>query len=426
MQKKLWIIILVLTVALITAGCSGQPGEQGPPGADGPQGLPGPAGSAGPAGPAGPAGVNGLSYEPPTFIGSEACSECHEDTYNTFAQSGHPYKLTKVSDGQPPVYPFTEIPDPPDGYTWDDISYVIGGYNWKARFIDQDGYIITGDGNATTQYNFYNEELDMGDDWVAFHAGEDNLPYDCGSCHTTGYSPIGHQDDLPGMIGTFAQGGVQCEECHGAGSLHANNPLTVDMRIDRDSEACRSCHVPGESVVVNAADGFIQHHDQYQDLFQGKHAAIDCVVCHDPHTGVVQLRENELQTTLTSCENCHFKESQSTKNEKHGRVECIDCHMPKLIQNALGNPETFTGDMRTHRMAIDPQQDGQFTEDGTVVLPQISLDFACRSCHSPNGSATDKTNEELIEMATNYHAPLVVEGPVEEPTAEPTAVGGSS
>lgn len=55
------------------------------------------------------------------------------------------WKLNKVVDGQSPDYPFTEVPEPPEGYTWDDVTYVIGGYNWKARFIDQNGYIITGD-----------------------------------------------------------------------------------------------------------------------------------------------------------------------------------------------------------------------------------------------------------------------------------------
>ena len=258
----------------------------------------------------------------------------------------------------------------------------------------------------------------MGDDWVAYHAGEENKPYDCGTCHTTGYSPIGHQDDLPGMIGTFTEGGIQCEECHGAGSLHANNPLTVDMRLDRDSAACGDCHVRGGFEEVNASGGFIQHHEQYEELFQGKHVTIDCVVCHDPHAGVIQLRQAGEQTTRTTCENCHFKETQPTKNEKHGRVECIECHMPKVSKSALGDPETFTGDLRTHLMAIDPQQVGQFNEDGTVALSQLSFDFACRSCHSPNGTAIDKTDEELIDMATDYHAPLVEEEPTPEPGAE--------
>jgi len=68
-------------------------------------------------------------------------------------QTGHPYKLNKVENGQPPEYPFSEVPQPPEGYTWDDVAYVIGGYGWKARFIDHDGFIITGDADATTQHN---------------------------------------------------------------------------------------------------------------------------------------------------------------------------------------------------------------------------------------------------------------------------------
>ena len=88
--------------------------------------------------------------------------------------------------------------------------------------------------------------------------------------------------------------------------------------------------------------------------------------------------------------------------------------MPKVTKSALGDPEIFTGDIRTHLMAIDPQQVGQFNEEGTVALSQLSLDFACRSCHNPNGSALDKSDEELIDMATDYHSLAVVEEEVVE------------
>lgn len=415
-MKKITLLTLLLIIALAVAGCGAEQGPAGPAGADGVQGIPGPVGPAGvdgATGPAGPAGADGVSYAPPAYIGSETCAECHQETYDVFIQSGHPYKLTKVIDGQPPQYPFTEIPSPPEGYAWDDISYVIGGYNWKARFVDQQGYIITGaDENATTQYNFYNSELDMGDNWVGYHAGETEVPYNCGACHTTGYSAEGNQDGLPGMVGTFAQGGIHCEECHGAGSLHAENPLVVDMKVDRDSEACGACHVRGGSDEVNASDGFIQHHEQYEELFQSKHITLDCVVCHDPHAGVVQLRKAGLQTTQTSCENCHFDQTKFLKNESHKAVDCIQCHMPRVTKSALGDADMFTGDIRTHLMAIDPNQIGQFNEDGTVALSQLSLDFACRSCHNADGNARVKTDEELIDMAIDYHietAPVIEE-----------------
>jgi hypothetical protein len=359
-----------------------------------------------------------LSFESPSFIGSEACAECHQELYDTFIKSGHPWKLTPVVNGEPPDYPFTEIPSPPEGYTWDDINYVIGGYNWKARFIDQQGYIITGaDENATTQYNFYNGELELGDEWVGYHAGEENLEYTCGSCHTTGYFPEGNQDGLPGLVGTWALGGVQCEECHGPGSLHANVPLAYRPIIDRDAESCGACHSRGVQEQVDASNGFIQHHEQYEELFQGKHVAIDCVVCHDPHTGVVQLRQADLPTTRTECENCHFEQANNKPNEVHRglRVECVSCHMPRLTKNAVGDPERFTGDIRTHLMAIDPNQVEQFSEDGTTALSQLSLDFSCRGCHNENGIARNKEDAELIEAANGYHNPP-------EPTPEPTAV----
>lgn len=397
-KRNLLIISILLLAVLMLSACAG---EQGPAGPAGEQGPAGPAGSDGAAGSEGAAaGTFGAEY-----VTSAVCGTCHTETYDIFMRSGHPYKLTKVVDGQAPTYPFTEIKAVPEGYTWDDISYVIGGYNWKARFVDLDGYIITGaDENATTQYNFYNDNLGMGDNWVGYHAGEVEKPYSCGTCHTTGYNPEGHQDDLPGMVGTFSEGGVHCEECHGPGSLHVANPYGVALKVDRDSAACGDCHVRGGFEAVNASGGFIKHHEQYEELFQSKHITMDCVTCHDPHTGVIQLRKDGLPTTLTTCENCHYEEAQVQAVDTHGSfVECIDCHMPRITKSALGNADVFSGDLRTHIMAIDPEQVGQFSEDGSTSLSQISLDFACRSCHSEGGMATDKADEVLIDAASEYH-----------------------
>lgn len=409
MQHKQWFLMMLFITAVVTlmAACAGESGAEGPQGPAGAQGPPGPAGAQGVQGVPGPSGLDGLSYTPPTFIGSEACAECHQEIYDNFIQSGHPYQLNAVVNGEAPQYPFSEVSDPPAGYTWDDISYVVGGYNWKARFIDNNGYIITGaDENATTQYNLDNEDLDLGDDWVAYHAGEANLAYDCGTCHTTGYSPIGNQNGLDGMVGTWAFDGVQCEECHGAGSQHAENPIAVRVSISRDAESCGACHTRGAVDEINAVDGFIQHHDEYETLYQSKHLLLDCVVCHDPHTGVVQLREADLPTVTTNCKDCHFAQSQYEAGHNDiGGVDCIDCHMPRVIQNAVGDPEMFMGDVRTHVMSIDPTQIEQFTEDGTVALTQISLNFACRGCHNPDGRAPEVTDEALLSLAVGYHTP---------------------
>ncbi|MCB8943904.1 MAG: hypothetical protein H6658_09120 [Ardenticatenaceae bacterium] len=416
------LVLMILVAALVLVGCQGDPGETGPQGPEGPQGLPGPAGEAGPPGAPGGPGADGLSYEPPSFIGSEACAECHEELFAVFMQSGHPWQLTAVSNGTAPEFPFTNISEPPDGYSWNDVSYVVGGYHRKVQFLDQDGYIITGaDENATTQYNFFNEEVELGDEWVGYHAGEAELAYDCANCHTTGYSARGNQDGRAGIAGTWALDGVQCEACHGPGSLHANTPLAFRPIIERDGQACAECHSLGDVSQVDAAEGFVHYQEQYDELFQGKHITMDCVVCHDPHTGVYQLEQAGMPTTQTSCENCHQQQANNKPNETHARlaIDCIDCHMPRVGKSAVGDLEQNTGDIRSHLMAIDPTQAGQFTEDGTAALSELSLTFACGSCHNPDGFAQVKPEEEMIEAATGYHAPPQ---PTPTPEPEPTAV----
>jgi hypothetical protein len=403
--------ILLVAVILLVA-CAGQegpegpPGPAGPPGPEGPQGPEGKEGAAGEAGDSGEAGPLGAEY-----VGASTCAGCHQETYDVFINSGHAWKLNPVIDGQPPDYPFTEVPSPPEGYTWDDILYVIGGYNWKARFVGKDGYIITdapgesGNTEYLNQYNFANPLLGKEAGWVTYHSGEEQLPYNCGTCHTTGYSERGNQDDLPGLVGTWAEPGIQCEACHGPGSLHMQNPRGVEMKVNRDGEECGQCHRRGDVEQVNAKDGFIQHHEQYEELFQSKHMVLKCVDCHDPHAGVVQLKEAGEQTTRTQCENCHFKEEQYQKNVKHTAlsVTCTHCHMPRIVKSAWGVPERFTGDIRTHVMAIDPTQINQFSEDGTQALSQIGLDFACRQCHLPD-TAIALDDETLINAAMDYHS----------------------
>lgn len=404
-------LLLLVLLFLLAAACQEEGSLQGPAGPMGAQGPPGPAGEPGPPGIPGPPGEPGASFESAAYIGSETCAQCHEAISETFALSGHPYMMQPV-DGAAPDYPFTEIPAPPAGMSWEEISYVIGGYNWKALFVDDEGYLVTGDEETETQYTLTNNRIRQSGEWVAYHPGEE-LAYDCGACHTTGYSPRGNQDNLEGMVGRFALPGVQCEACHGPGSLHVNDPFAWQMRVNRDASACTSCHVrqprDGDGD-LDVRDGFIQHQDEYGDLHSSKHLVLDCVDCHDPHAGVVQLREQGVDPVTTECADCHFEIARSGENPAHAGLQlftCVTCHMPHLIANASGAPDEFIGDVRTHVVAIDAGQIEQFvmTEEGEPagVFPQISLNFACRQCHNENGLGRPKSDEELLEVARDYH-----------------------
>jgi predicted CXXCH cytochrome family protein len=403
MRRGIFIATLLVLVVLLAA-CAGPQGKEGPPGPAGPPGPEGPQGPAGREGSPGPAGKDAAS-ESPQYVGSQTCAGCHQDVFDIYSKSGHPWILTKVAEGAAPEFPFGNV-EPPEGTGWGDISYVVGGYHWRARFLNKDGYIITGSGaDAKNQFNLPNDPLGFKAGWSSFKAGEQNLPYDCGGCHTTGFNQGGNQDNLPGITGTWAQAGVGCESCHGPGGAHASNPNPSNIRIRRDSDLCTGCHLRGNLSELAFEDGFISHHETYGDLFSGKHALLDCVDCHDAHSGVVQHIQAKEPTVKVQCVQCHFEKAKYQKVAPHAAMQmaCTECHMPRMIKVAQADPTKFTGDLRTHRMAIDATQIEQFTGDG-AILPQIGLNFACRHCHVPDGPLA-KTDEELLGAAAGYHNP---------------------
>ncbi len=327
------------------------------------------------------------------YLGSEACATCHGQIFGQFRKSGHPYKLTKVEDGQPPMRPFSDVPSPPAGVDWSDVAYMIGGFGWKARFVGLDGYIITAGGN--NQYN-----LATGG-WADYHKDEQK-PYDCGRCHTSGYQASGHQDDLPGIIGTWALPGIQCEECHGPGNLHANNPEVVKLSIDTRAESCGACHNRGGvNNEVIAKGGFIRHHEQYNEMAAGPHTRLECVTCHDPHTGV---RYNDLEgaaAIITGCEECHSEARAALASAPLGAMKadftCESCHMPFAGKSAVASGQ-FVGDVRTHLVRINADLGAeQFA--GGLANPFVTLEFACLGCHEDKDRAWAASSVDDIHGA---------------------------
>lgn len=399
MRRNLLIAALAGATLLLAACAAPAQVVSGPAGPVGPAGPQGPIGPAGPVGPTGPSAAE--------YVGTEKCAGCHKPIADVYAKSGHAFSLQAVKDEKAPQYPFSGAVALPEGYAWKDIAYVIGGYAWKAVFVDKNGYIITDKPGATVsdttyanQYNLPNKALGKDAGWASYHAGEGKLAFTCGACHTTGYKANGHQDKAEGVVGTWASTGTQCEACHGPGSLHAKNPYGSVMRVNRDASACTRCHARGGvNDVIATPDGFVQHDGAHGDLGQSKHLLLDCVVCHNPHTGVVQAQQAKQAATKIECASCHFKEAQYQKNPKHRGMDCVSCHMPNLGVVAWSDAAKFSGDIRTHLMAIDAAQANQVGADGKLH-PQIALNTACRSCH---GEALPE--DMLLAMAQGYHTP---------------------
>jgi hypothetical protein len=142
---------------------------------------------------------------------------------------------------------------------------------------------------------------------------------------------------------------------------------------------------------------------------------LECVNCHDPHSGVVQQLKASLSPIHTQCEECHYKQAKNQKISAHVsiKVTCDQCHMPAMFKLAWGNPEKFVGDIHSHRMAIDPTMIDQLVKTGnteTYMISPTGLDYACRHCHLPS-TALAKTDDVLISAASGYHDQIIVSSP---------------
>lgn len=323
------------------------------------------------------------------YVGSDACFDCHAEQFNKWQASGHPWKLRKVEKAR-----YAKLPLPP-GYSWDDISYVIGGAVKKARYIDKQGYIITAakDGSeAKTQYN-----LEDGS-WSFYHKGE-KKPYKCGPCHMTNYSKQGNQDNMEGMIGTWAEDGIGCEECHGPGMGHLQNPVKETIKIDTTADACGKCHQRGGIGPEPPAKGnFIRHHEQINELKVGVHKDLSCIDCHNPHERAILVEKN-------NCIECHEEIAESYTKTIHGKqgTRCIECHMPKAGKSAI-SVASYTGDVRTHIFKINTDADAnmfkEVTDNGktsTFAKGFLTVEYTCLSCHGSRDKAWAAKN------AKNYH-----------------------
>lgn len=349
-----------------------------------------------------------------TYVGSEKCKTCHIDKYNDWKTAGHPYKLLTPEEAKAFGLPF------PDGYTENDIYLVIGGWGWKSRYIDTNGYIITKTGpnrsiNGSNQYNLATKQ------WVDYLAGEVKK-YDCGNCHTTGYSLAGSQDNKPGIVGTWEEKGIGCEACHGPGSVHVDRGGGIGVGIIKnDSSAiCGNCHTRGkDSTKIMSKGGFVEHHEQYPEFLNSPHNVLTCVSCHDPHKPVHVGATNPTEGAgiKTQCSTCHAQQSSDFNGstmQKEG-VKCIDCHMPKIGKSAVGDAAKFQGDVREHLFKINTDPNAMmFSEDGKFAMGYLTLEWTCLGCHN------DRDKAWAAQYAENIHKFVKAEAtPTPAPTEAP-------
>jgi len=230
----------------------------------------------------------------------------------------------------------------------------------------------------------------------------------CAECHSTDlrkrYAAASDTFDT-----AFSSIDVDCEACHGPGSLHVINPQGEKLALDRDSgaqwsfapgaaiasrsaprdndvqvETCAQCHsrrgqlVDGFRAGMPLLDAFrpslldaglyfadgqiLDEVYVYGSFLQSRMyaAGVTCSDCHDPHSARLRGEGNAV------CAQCHLPAVFDTSGHDHHApgMQCVDCHMPA----------------RTY-MVVDPRRDHSFRVPRPDLSTELAAPNACNGCH---------------------------------------------
>jgi DmsE family decaheme c-type cytochrome len=189
-----------------------------------------------------------------------------------------------------------------------------------------------------------------------------------------------HEDMEDSLVGT-AHGssffgemeGHTCESCHGAGSLHADDPENYSMRVtdltaEEQSATCQGCHSGREQFFWTG----------------GEHESrgLSCLSCHSVHSPKSMTAQLQVETTEEQCFSCHKNvRAEGWKRSHHpvreGRLGCNDCHNPHgstteaMMREASVNEQCYT---------CHAEKRGPFLWEHPPVREN------CLSCHETHGS----------------------------------------
>ena len=394
-----------------------------------------------------PPEVDQASMLPAEFVGGEVCAACHQDEAAAWQGSQHdlamqPATATTVlgnfadaefvagevttrffqRDGGYFVYT-----DGPDGEPADfEIVWTFGVEPLQQYLVELDSgrvqaLSIAWDSRSAAEggqrwFHLYAEDaIDSGDPlhWTGTYQRWNTM---CADCHSTNL--VKNYDVATDSFATTSSSSdVDCEACHGPGSLHSMDPTIAPPALPSrqhgwvfapgesiasrepaeastaEAEVCAACHSrraqltddhdPGDPLLAGFrpallepglyhADGQIEAEVYvYGSFLQSAMArqGVTCSDCHEPHSARLRADGNGL------CAQCHlpstYDQPAHHRHESGTRsAECVSCHM---------RSETY--------MVVDPRRDHSFRVPRPDLSATLNSPNACNDCHGDQTNA---------------------------------------
>ncbi len=335
------------------------------------------------------------------YVGMDKCRTCHESVYQTFIQTGmgqsfgHATKEKSAADfSRAHALVYDSALDYYYKPYWDRDSFFImefrlDGKDTTHKHIQKVNYVV-GSGQHTNSHifstngylyqapiTFYTQkhrwDLAPGFEKGASSRFQRLIQIECMSCHNA------YPEFVTGSENkyTTVMIGIDCERCHGPGSLHVydrqNNPL-VDtskgpdytivnprrLSTDLQNNICQRCHLQGIAVLNDGKtffdfrpgmqlsevmNVFMPQYEGAQDkMIMASHVErmkkspcylqsgkMSCITCHKPHVSVKFTPRTQY---LDACQGCHgggkgqsqCTETAQVRSAKNN--DCVTCHMP--------------------------------------------------------------------------------------------------
>ncbi|OFY66303.1 MAG: hypothetical protein A3H98_02780 [Bacteroidetes bacterium RIFCSPLOWO2_02_FULL_36_8] len=369
-----------------------------------------------------------------TYVGAKECATCHTDKFNSFLHTGMgqsfdvatQQKSSANFENQSPVYdkysdfyyePFWKndslrilefrlIGKDTVHKRMETIDYIIGsGQHTNSHIINTNGYLTQAPLTFYTQRKIW--DLPPG-----FENGNNSrfsrqIGLECMTCHN------GYPEFQQGSVNKFTliKNGIDCERCHGPGSLHVGlkrqgihvdlekehdysivNP--IHLSVDRQMDICQRCHLQGNTVLKpdktffdfkpgrmlsEVMDVFMPRYKDEPDHFiMASHAdrlrmskcfiesmkkretdstamSLTCLNCHNPHLSVTLTPQKSFNS---ACQKCHTVTSgfctETPEKRNSSNNDCVTCHMPQSGTRDI--PHVMTTDHRIGIHTIDEDE----------------------------------------------------------------------
>lgn len=395
-----------------------------------------------------------------TYVGRQACIECHQEQAALFNGSHHDLAMGHATD-ESVLGDFNDVTfehhgivsrmyrdgkrfmihtEGPDGKMNDfEIKYVFGVdplQQYMVEFGRTDEMspdelpqvqVLRISWDTNRKKWFYlnppdvSEKLDPQDDlhWTGITQRWNTM---CAECHSTNlyknYDPLTQSYKT-----TFSEIDVSCEACHGPGSLHVEMASSNSLFWDRhfgyglaklktesnqpQIETCAPCHSRRAMLAegFDAGDNYCDFYDPStldQNLYHDDGQILDEVYVYGSFT------QSKMYHKGIRCSDCH--DPHSLKLKAPGNQVCTSCHQhpagkydtPAHHKHVPGKSGSACVDChmpeRTY-MEVDPRRDHSLR----IPRPDLSVSTgapnACTGCHLDKNAVDESKREKLNDYA---------------------------